>query len=201
MTSTIRHIMNGFASLGNFFGDSRPLLRDAPRNIGEAWQRDWQKIGGDFQQVLGRRGMVGDAEKDKELDVYAQLYNAKLRQKLAEQERDELRKIRQRKSFLRKLVQITPLISSVGFIWAVVAFTYLFSIDDGFRITFPLDPFKLLNPGKESILFLWLFSLLAQIILLVLYIIINNRTKYSIIRKYMRVPRGNIQKLRDPSIK
>ncbi|MCX8506534.1 MAG: DUF2335 domain-containing protein [Alphaproteobacteria bacterium] len=55
MTSTFRHIMNGFASLGNFFGDSRPLLPDAPRNIGEAWQRDWQKIGGDLMGVAERQ--------------------------------------------------------------------------------------------------------------------------------------------------
>ncbi|MDI9407920.1 MAG: hypothetical protein QM523_01585 [Candidatus Pacebacteria bacterium] len=78
MNRSIKNIGRGFASLGNFFGETGPLLPNAPRNRGEAWQRDWRKIGGDFQTVAINRGLVGDKVDVNNLDEQSRLFQLRL---------------------------------------------------------------------------------------------------------------------------
>ncbi|MDI9349028.1 MAG: hypothetical protein QM537_03380 [Candidatus Symbiobacter sp.] len=120
MTRILRHILNGFGSLGNFFGDSRPLLPHAPRSVGAAWSRDWQKIGGDFKRVLDGRGVV-IANNSAQLNEFGSNYEGSKIKKYI------VRLIQKRREILRVLLLLSVLLMFFASLF-IVSTAYLIEI-------------------------------------------------------------------------
>ncbi|MCX8500845.1 MAG: hypothetical protein ORO03_04015 [Alphaproteobacteria bacterium] len=127
MSILFKNISQGFASLGNFFGETGPSLPKAPRNRGEAWQRDWRKIGSDFQSAEVKLRLVDNKTPELVGNLNAQLHIEQLRLLTA---KTELKKIREgakqdskgSKIFWFSLLLIIPMI------WTLTYFLILFAI-------------------------------------------------------------------------